>query len=253
MIKCLFVLLLGSALSANTKGVLTLDSWTFDKIVDGSRNVLVKFDKEYAYGTPEDEFKEFAKRVGEMEKSKHDLLVAEVGKTDYGEKKNSDLHERFDIQSDDFPVFKLFKKGSTEPITFSDTVDVANLSLFAKLQAGVFVGVPGCLEKFDNIVEVFMSQKSDKKSREKLLSRAVTLQQQQSEDSVDSAKAYVRTMKKIIENGDAFVDTEISRVKKLKDAKLSDKKKAFFERRLNVLSSFKAFAENNKAEIKKEL
>ena len=46
-----FAFLFGSvSLSAAEKGIVELDSWTFDKIVDGSRNVLVKFDKSYSYG-----------------------------------------------------------------------------------------------------------------------------------------------------------------------------------------------------------
>ena len=45
------VLLIGwASLCAAEKGIVELDSWTFDKIVDGSRNVLVKFDKSYSHG-----------------------------------------------------------------------------------------------------------------------------------------------------------------------------------------------------------
>eukprot|EP00965_Chrysotila_dentata_P151012 4990410-Pleurochrysis_carterae.AAC.1 len=49
---------------------------TFDRIIDGSRNVFVRFDKEYAYGEAHDAWKEYAKTVGE---SAADLLSADVG------------------------------------------------------------------------------------------------------------------------------------------------------------------------------
>ena len=49
---------------------------TFDRIVDGSRNVIVRFDKEYSYGDAHDAWKEFAKTVGE---SSADVLVCDVG------------------------------------------------------------------------------------------------------------------------------------------------------------------------------
>ena len=56
------------------RGVLSLDSLTFDKIIDGSRPVVVKFDKQYAYGDKEDAFKAFA-----TEMAGSTLVVAEVG------------------------------------------------------------------------------------------------------------------------------------------------------------------------------
>merc|ERR1712060_627347 len=64
------------ALSYSERGILKLDNTTFDRIIDGSRSVFVRFDKEYSYGEEHDAWKEYAKAVGE---SAADLLSADVG------------------------------------------------------------------------------------------------------------------------------------------------------------------------------
>merc|ERR1719421_1113842 len=104
--------------TAAEKGIVELDAWTFDKIVDGSRNVLVKFDKSYSYGDKEDAWKAVAKAV----EDKPGVLLAVVGVQDYGDKLNDDLRERFGVSTDDFPVFKLFLKGSEKPKDFGGEV-----------------------------------------------------------------------------------------------------------------------------------
>ena len=71
----LAVLLVAAPASTSAaKGVVALDSLTFDKIVDGSRPIVVKFDKQYAYGDKEDAWKAFA-----TDMASSTLLVAEVG------------------------------------------------------------------------------------------------------------------------------------------------------------------------------
>ena len=37
---------------------------TFDRIIDGTKTVFVRFDKEYSYGDEHDAWKELAKKVG---------------------------------------------------------------------------------------------------------------------------------------------------------------------------------------------
>ena len=60
-----------------------------------------------ADGDGEDCFKETAEKVGEL---KTNLIVAEVGKQEYGDEENKALHERFNIDKDAWPVYKLFPK-----------------------------------------------------------------------------------------------------------------------------------------------
>jgi RNA binding exosome subunit len=45
-----FAALVAPAVGYVDRGILKLDNTTFDRIVDGSRPVFVRFDKEYAYG-----------------------------------------------------------------------------------------------------------------------------------------------------------------------------------------------------------
>ena len=68
----------------------------------------MKFDVAYPYGPKHDAFNKMA----EAAKTAQDVLVAEVGIKDYGEKENSDLAERFKIDKEQYPVVKLFVKGN---------------------------------------------------------------------------------------------------------------------------------------------
>merc|ERR1712087_398374 len=88
------------ALGYADRGILKLDNTTFDRIIDGSRAVFVRFDKEYSYGDEHDAWKAYAKTVGE---SAADVLTCDVGISEYGDKDGSDLGDRFGIKTEDFP------------------------------------------------------------------------------------------------------------------------------------------------------
>merc|ERR1719198_395996 len=107
--------LVGSTFAYTDRGILKLDNTTFDRIIDGTKSVFVRFDKEYSYGDEHDAWKDFAAKVGG---SSADLLVCDVGVSEYGDKDNSDISERYSIKSDDFPQYRLWLKGkgsSAEP------------------------------------------------------------------------------------------------------------------------------------------
>ena len=61
---------------------------TFDRIIDGGKSVFVRFDKEYSYGDEHDAWKDFAAKLGD---SAADMLVGDVGVSEYGDKDNSDV------------------------------------------------------------------------------------------------------------------------------------------------------------------
>merc|ERR1719171_731190 len=100
------------------RGILKLDNTTFDRIIDGTKSVFVRFDKEYSYGDEHDAWKDFAAKVGT---SSAEMLVADVGVSEYGDKDNSDISERYSIKSDDFPQYRLWLKGkgsAAEPAVY---------------------------------------------------------------------------------------------------------------------------------------
>lgn len=219
------------------KGSVQLNSGIFDKIIEKHRVVLVKFDETYPYGEKQDQFK----KVAEASLSQPDLLVAEVQIADYGDKDNADLAERFSAKKDDFPVYRLFIQGKPDSVVFTgdgkakDTAD--NVKKFIMQESGLWLGLPACLEQFDTLVSEFL--KAKKESRAALVEKAENAVKSLTKAAdKESADIYIKTMKRILEKGDDFIKKEIARVEKLKDGKVSDKKKEQLGSRLNILSSF---------------
>lgn len=161
---------------------------TFDRLVDGSRNILVRFDKEYSYGDEHDAWKDFAKTVGE---SSADVLIADVGVSggltvvqtvnhcepllrftcfrwsslhrfvpaEYGDKDNSDLSERYGIKSEDFPQYRFWGKGSpssSDPVPFTGAKKKDNFLRFIQDKAGAWIGLAGQVKAFDALAKEFV-------------------------------------------------------------------------------------------------
>lgn len=108
--------------------------------------------------------------------------------------------------------------------------------MLSNFSAGLWLGLPSCLEDFDSLVAEFHKTSDDKKPD--LIKRAEELANKyESEKEKKSAEIYMKTMKKLVETPN-FVDTEIKRVEKLKAGKVSDNKKEQLNNRLNILTSF---------------
>uniref|UniRef100_A0A7S0H6R2 Endoplasmic reticulum resident protein 29 C-terminal domain-containing protein n=1 Tax=Hanusia phi TaxID=3032 RepID=A0A7S0H6R2_9CRYP len=218
--------------SSVSNGVIGLDKYTFDKIVGKERPVLVRFDQDYSYGDENDAFEYAAKNATSSE-----VLVASVGISEWGEKENQDLADRFGVKKEDWPMYIFFPKGSKEGVTFSgNKKDTYAILQFIRKQ-GVWVGLPGCNEKLDELASQFMSSKDKRadiiKQAEKFLADI------KDDRERTAAKFYIAAMRKIEEKGDSFVETETQRLKSMLDkATLKKNKKDEFQTRLNVLSSF---------------
>ncbi|XP_059490427.1 endoplasmic reticulum resident protein 29 [Neocloeon triangulifer] len=233
ILKCLVVILF-LTLHVQAKGSVSLDTYTFDKLISKFKATLVKFDIAYPYGTKHDEFA----KVAEASHLLPDLLVADVGVKDYGDNDNSDLAKKYDVKKENYPVVKLFVQGKAEPIDFtSKDFTAEELKKFIRSNSGVYIGLPGCLESFDALATEFVT--SDVAKRKTILRKAEDLWDTATGKSEQkAAEMYVKTMRKVIEKGDEFVTNELKRVQNLMQGKVSNDKKQDMSYRLNILQSF---------------
>lgn len=230
--------IIGSSVSIaeDCKGCVPLDSYSFDKVISKFKAAVVKFDVAFPYG---DKHEQFGK-VAASTKDSQDLLVAEVGVKDFGNKDNADLAKRYNIKKEDFPAVLLFLQGKTEPLKFIAEKDsdftVDNIKRFIKSKSGVYLGLPGCIEQLDRLAEQFKA--SAESEKQEILNKAKVFEETLPEAQRAAAKVYVKTMERIFERGDIFVQTEQTRLEGLLKGKLSEEKKRTMEERRNILQSF---------------
>lgn len=144
-------------------GSVNLDELSFSKVTNKFEASLVKFDVAYPYGDKHDAFVAFAKDVRDVD----DLLLAEVGVKDYGEKENEALARKYGATKDNFPVVKLFLKGKSEPLTFDNAKGFTSdeLRRFIRENTGIYLSLPGCVRELDILAMKFMKSKNDNKGR----------------------------------------------------------------------------------------
>jgi len=223
----------------NVKGSVQLNSGAFDKLITKFKAALVKFDKAYPYGSKHDEFK----KVVEACVSQSDLLIAEVNIQDYGEKENTDLAIRYGITLDDLPEYRIFLNGQMdEPIAYKgDEEKSDDIKKFIIRETGLWLGLPACIEELDKLVKQFLATRLTDE-RQAIFAEAEKARDKiaEGDDSTakDRADVYMKTMQKIMEVGEKFVNQELTRVEKLSDGKVSEKKKMQLKDRASILTSF---------------
>lgn len=214
---------------ATAGGALKLDNYTFDKMLAiPDLTVLVKFDKSYAYGEKEDAFKTLSKQVYPVPK----FFVGEVPVQEYGDKENDDLSQRFGLNKDDFPVYKLFKSGDKEGITYSGEVK-ADLLVTWLRQNGVKVPAIGTIDELDEIVKQFLKDGL----KDEHISAAKKLADEEYKND-KKAPMYIKIMEKVKEKGEGYVETEMTRVSKIMQGKMAPEKIAEMTDKLKILSVF---------------
>ncbi|XP_033341765.2 endoplasmic reticulum protein 29-like protein wbl [Megalopta genalis] len=230
------LLVIGIASAEDCKGCVSLDSYSFNKVIPKFKAAIVKFDVAFPYGEKHEEYGQIAAAT----KDANDLLVAEVRVKDYGNKDNSDLAARYKIKPQEFPAVLLFLQGKTEPIPFvtdkETEFNADNIKRFIKTKSTVYLGLPGCVEQLDRLAEEFKS--GGEKERKEILNKAKVFEETLPDTQRIAAKVYVKTMERILEKGDVFVQTEQTRIEGILKGKLSNEKKRTMEERRNILHSF---------------
>lgn len=224
--------------ATSDRGVIYLDDLTFEKIVDGSKHVLVRFDKEYAWGDTHDEFKEIAKKIGN---GAREVLVTSVpvSKRDY-EPQNADLAAKYGVEEKDFPIFFLFPKKVTHldtPMRYEGEVKADRILNWLGTQTGAFFGLKGQVQVMDALARKFLLSSTDNQKATATEAKGLL----KSVDAVDkfNAEYYVKTMERVLEKGVSYVLGEQRRISKLLEGtSLTPEKIESFEIRSNILMSF---------------
>ncbi|KAK4878309.1 hypothetical protein RN001_010815 [Aquatica leii] len=228
----LLVLLASATTSADDcKGCASLDEYNFDKITSRFKLSVVKFDVAYPYGDKHTVFTKLAEEVS----TNKDILIAQVGIKDYGDKENEELAKKYGVKNrDDLPVILLMTEKNKEPVFYTGNWDLDNLRTFIKTNSDVYIGLPGCLEEYDKIASKFVVSSN----KEEVVKDAEKLLEKETDDKA-GAGTYIKYMKKIVEQGTDFVQHEMARLNKIiKDGKINDKKKEELSHRVNILHSF---------------
>jgi len=180
-----------------------------------------------------------------------ELLIAEVGVQEFGDKENKDLADKYGVTKDDFPVLKLFVDGNLEnPINFDGEFKSDSIISFVRKHSGIKILLDKCLQDFDELAERFMSKDISKEDQQKIVEDAKQRLDGLTDDGhKKSADIYVKLMQKVMERGNQFIDSEIERVKNIISGKLTDTKKNEMKGRLNILQSFSTNSLQQKSEL----
>ncbi|CAG9861512.1 unnamed protein product, partial [Phyllotreta striolata] len=226
-----------SIVPTNTEGCLgclNLDEYNFNKIVPKFEAVLVKFDVAYPYGEKHEIFNSLAGEIVDNQ----EFVLAQVGVKDYGQKENEDFARTFGIDpKSDLPALRLFVQGEDEPFAFEKSMpwNNENLKRFVRDHTNVYLGLPGCIEKFDKLAHKFITSQTKEEVLKETQAEAGKLTSEKDKEIADN---YLKVMKKVLDNGYSFVLQEDARLEKILSGKVNDKKRRELSNRLNVLKSF---------------
>jgi len=238
-----FFFLLIATSAAHTPGAVTVDKYTFDKILRNFDIVFVKFDDKFTSGDKHEQFKKFAESAAYTKR----LLVAEIPINTHDDHENEELAKQYGVTKEDYPAYKLFLKDKSKPITYAGDKSEDDLKRFISHHTNLWFGLPGTLEELDFVARDFFdaSSSNDAKGQKVLLKKA----REQFKTLVDkkdqkNGEAYIKIMEAIAKQGIEFLQREGRRVQNLLKGKMTNEKREELQHRANILLSFKSAKES---------
>jgi len=240
-------LVFGAANASQLPGVLMLDRLSFGKVVDKFNFTLVKFDEFYPVGNHHTQFGQLAKEVIDID----DIMIAQVQVKDYGEKTNSDLAKSLGVipEKSSLPTTILYKRGK-ETGRFTGEYTVDDLQLWISMTSEVYIQRWGCYRHFDVMASRFMAEGTEP-AREKVLGELVRTENLrrsrgmeirgyngEMDDMRRSSEVYLKLMRRVLEQGDTSLTTELNRINNLLNQKLSPDNENLMKMKRNIVNSF---------------
>lgn len=214
--------------------VVALDKDSFDKVVDGSKHVLVEF-----YAPWCGHCKTLAPKYEELGKVYQTEKEVVIAKVDADQAQNKPLAQKFGVTG--FPTLKYFPKGSTEAEAYSGAREVESFVTFLNEKAGTkrlakggLMSDVGRIEQLDNIVKELVSgAKSTVAAEIEALKSSFT----EAEKSI--VNFYHVVAKKFEKEGKAFIEKQQKRLAGLVESdNITPEKKDEFQMKKNVLNAF---------------
>lgn len=236
--------------SHETKGVLLVDAITMPKLIPSSNcdTLLLIAQKSQIgdYGTDSIRadyfaFADFIQLKAEGEGVKPVLFTQLIvnGAENLGYSKSLGMKDGFK-----HPKLFLIPKGSDQPIPYPSTEPYQknNLVRFLNQHTDFYYKVPGTSKSFDQQAAAFVKASAEQRpalvAAAKEVARTLT-----NPVDMEEADYYIKTMEKVLDKGDAFINSEFARLNHILDtSKLSKASRVNIKNHVNVLKSFGAVA-----------
>lgn len=111
---------------------------------------------------------------------------------------------------------------------------------FTKFFAGLWLTAPSaCIEEYDSLVQGYFHAPSQEHKKFVVGKARKRADAETDEKKKSRALYYAKMLEQLLAKGDKFLDSEIDRVDKLLQSKVSDEKKEQLKDRANILTSFR--------------